>query len=363
MNRHIFLAQPRLKLWKQENANVFLQNFNSSELPRINQVIDGLAKNSNISTNDVDEVIHDIEHLFHSACADTFGTYTPMNIHQKKKKNNKPWFNAEYRESRNFYHKTRRLYNKHKTDYYKNMLKTVSKSYKNVLSKNIRRYKNATIEKIRKLKSNDPKEYWWIINAGKRKDANNVSIDDFFKYFESINNPSASSDDEIFEVNENETENDEINMPISESEIRRAAKELKRNKSPGCDQILNEHIQVTLDIMLPTYVNLFNLVLDNAVIPESWLVDEILPIYKNKGDTKNPENYRPIKLLSCVGKLFTSIVNSRLNKYAEEHNVISDSQTGFRKGFSTADNLYVINSLTEILKSNSKKNILRIYRF
>ena len=72
-----------------------------------------------------------------------------------------------------------------------------------------------------------------------------------------------------FEVNENETENDEINMPISESEIRRAAKELKRKKSPGFDQILNQHIQVTLDIMLPTYLNLFNLVLDNAIIPES----------------------------------------------------------------------------------------------
>ena len=64
-------------------------------------------------------------------------------------------------------------------------------------------------------------------------------------------------------------ESDEINMPISKNEIQRAVKELKRNKSPGFHQILNEHIQITLNCMLPTYVKLFNIILDKAVIPES----------------------------------------------------------------------------------------------
>ena len=146
-------------------------------------------------------------------------------------------------------------------------------------------------------------------------------------------------------------EKDEINMPISENEIQRAVKELKRNKSPGFDQILNEHIRITLDCMLPTYVKLFNIILDKAFIPESWLVGEILPIFKNKGDIKNAENYRPITLLSCVGKLFTAIINTRLNVFAETQDVITSSQTGFRKGYSTADNLFVIKSLTEIMKS------------
>ena len=70
-------------------------------------------------------------------------------------------------------------------------------------------------------------------------------------------------------------------MPISEIEIQRMVKELKRNKSPDFDQILNEQIQITLDCMLPTYVKLFNIILD-----KSWLVGEILPIFKNKGDIK-----------------------------------------------------------------------------
>ena len=63
--------------------------------------------------------------------------------------------------------------------------------------------------------------------------------------------------------------------------------------------------------MLPIYVKLFNIVFDIGVIPESWLTGNILPIYKNKGDTQNPENNRPITLLSCLGKVFTAIINKK----------------------------------------------------
>ena len=56
--------------------------------------------------------------------------------------------------------------------------------------------------------------------------------------------------------------------------------------------------------MLPVYTKLFNLIFDSGVIPESWTVGIIKPIYKNKGDSKLPENYRPITLLSCFRKTF-----------------------------------------------------------
>ena len=68
-----------------------------------------------------------------------------------------------------------------------------------------------------------------------------------------------------------------------------------------------------------------------------------------------PENYRPITLLSCLGKLFTSIINNRLTAFAEKYEKISHSQAGFRKLFSTIDNLFVIQSLIEMTKSSKKK--------
>ena len=83
------------------------------------------------------------------------------------------------------------------------------------------------------------------------------------------------------------------------------------------DLVLNEYLKYSKDVMLPIYCKLFNLILDTGFIPEAWSKGTILPIYKNKGDIKAPDNYRSITILSCFGKLFTAILNHRLNKYLE----------------------------------------------
>ena len=81
----------------------------------------------------------------------------------------------------------------------------------------------------------------------------------------------------------------------------------------------------------------------------------IKPIYKNKGDTLNPENYRPITLLSCLGKLFTAVLNERLNVFLADNNILLENQAGFRKHYSTTDHIFVLQSLFELLKLQKKK--------
>jgi hypothetical protein len=39
-------------------------------------------------------------------------------------------------------------------------------------------------------------------------------------------------------------------------------------------------------------------------MPSSWLIGMIKPIYKNKGDKFDPKNYRPITIVSFLGKSF-----------------------------------------------------------
>ena len=107
--------------------------------------------------------------------------------------------------------------------------------------------------------------------------------------------------------------------------------------------------------MLPIYTKLFNLVFNSGKIPESWTLGVIKPIYKNKGDPKLPENYRPITILSCLGKLFTLIIDNRLKFFTEKYNIIEENQAGFRKNHSTVDNLFIINSLIDIAKSSKNK--------
>ena len=114
---------------------------------------------------------------------------------------------------------------------------------------------------------------------------------------------------------------------------------------------------------MPLYVAFFSLIFDTGVLPDSWLKGVIKPIYKNKGDSNSPENYRPITILSCFGKLFTSILNSRLNDFIDAHNVLEETQAGFRAGYSTMDHIFVLYALTEIAKNSEKEAFMFIYWF
>ena len=85
--------------------------------------------------------------------------------------------------------------------------------------------------------------------------------------------------------------------------------------------------------------------LTSGVFPKEWAVGEIVPILKKKSDINNPDNYRGITLISCMGKLFTSILNIRLNTWAEENSVFNDYQFGFRRNRGTTDCIFVFNGL------------------
>jgi hypothetical protein len=106
---------------------------------------------------------------------------------------------------------------------------------------------------------------------------------------------------------------------------------------------------------LPIHVNLFNLIFSCGIIPDSWLVGIIKPIYKNKRDPNNLDNYRAICLTYNMGKLFTSILNSRLNKLSDDIGLISGVQGGFRKGYSVQESLFVMHSLISLYLSSGKK--------
>ena len=75
------------------------------------------------------------------------------------------------------------MYNKYKSNYYKNVLKLVSKKYKTTLSKTQRMYNDKKITDIRKLKSTNPKKYWKVINTNNKKDEVQAPLEDLYNFF------------------------------------------------------------------------------------------------------------------------------------------------------------------------------------
>ncbi|MEW8547650.1 MAG: reverse transcriptase domain-containing protein [Candidatus Thiodiazotropha sp.] len=59
--------------------------------------------------------------------------------------------------------------------------------------------------------------------------------------------------------------------------------------------------------------------------------------------------------MSCLGKLFTLIINNRLKSFAEKFNLIESQQAGFRANHSTVNNIFMIKSLIDLAKTNKNK--------
>ena len=56
-----------------------------------------------------------------------------------------------------------------------------------------------------------------------------------------------------------------------------------------------------------------------------------------KGDKINVTYYRDISLSSIFSKVFSQVLDSRLRKLAEQNNLLTDYQFGFRQQKSTID--------------------------
>ena len=101
-------------------------------------------------------------------------------------------------------------------------------------------------------------------------------------------------------------------------------------------------------------LDVFNDIWASGEIPECWKEATVIPISKPGKDPKNPSNYRPISLTSCLCKIMERIINTRLVWFLEKNNILTKYQSGFRKGRTTTDQLIRLESFIRdsFLKGN-----------
>lgn len=96
---------------------------------------------------------------------------------------------------------------------------------------------------------------------------------------------------------------------------------------------------------------MFNKSLESGHFPKEWKKSFLIPIYKS-GKKSDIRNYRGIAIISCIPKLFESIINK--NIFSQIKHRISNAQHGYFKGRSTTINLleFVNYSLNAMDKGN-----------
>ena len=78
--------------------------------------------------------------------------------------------------------------------------------------------------------------------------------------------------------------------------------------------------------------------MDCGVLPTKIKCSHVKPIFKN-GERSSPKNYRPISLISHLGKIFERLVVKNLTEYLNSLDLFNKQQHGFRSGRSCLSQL------------------------
>ena len=129
-----------------------------------------------------------------------------------------------------------------------------------------------------------------------------------------------------------------IYPPPPPTEVETCLKSLKIGKAAGPDT-LNKRILRELSSPLSSPLcDLFNYSLSIGQFPEAWKQANITPTYK-KNDPSDPSNYRPISLLSAVGKVLEKLVHKYVFNFFHDNEIITTLQSAFVPGDSTVNQL------------------------
>ena len=116
---------------------------------------------------------------------------------------------------------------------------------------------------------------------------------------------------------ESSPDTDEV-PPFTEKEIEHALKKMRKMKAPGNDGITSDIIKMGGQNTIAYITKAFNNILYSQQIPECWQEAKIIILHK-KGDRRDIKNYRPISLLSHTYKLFTRVLQDRMEKVLDEN--------------------------------------------
>ena len=107
----------------------------------------------------------------------------------------------------------------------------------------------------------------------------------------------------------------------------------------GQDLVHNTMLKQSNSTNRRALLKVLNIILTTGYVPASWKEAVVIPLIKPGKDKKAPESYRPISLTTCLCKLYERIVHARLSWYIDLKRVLPNTQSGFRNGRSTTDNL------------------------
>ena len=143
-------------------------------------------------------------------------------------------------------------------------------------------------------------------------------------------------------------DDNEILTPITTGEIKGFLKKCKPNTAPGVNGIRYSVLKQAGDPVFAALANIYNACLAIGYFPKLWKHAEGVMIPKPGKDGKLAGSYRPISLLSCMGKLFEKTLAGRIKNSLEKEIFFNQWQNGFRSKRTAMEHVFRLVEETQL---------------
>ena len=225
-----------------------------------------------------------------------------------------------------------------------------------------RKQTKVILEIIREDKtiSNDLKEVLqkWHLDfsksfSGLKDNPENAFDDDFLAHIEKLKQQFEEMSPEDQRVG-SPIDDSTINVDLTQQEVSQAIDRSKLGKA--FLDVPNEALKN--DQAKKLLYRFYSICFEYGLSPLDWDFCNIKPIEKNGKDPRIPLNNRPLSILCCISKIYSSILNSRLQKHLEENELLADEQNGFRAARSCLDHLFSLITILRNRKAQGKSTFL-----
>jgi len=223
--------------------------------------------------------------------------------------------------------------------------------------------------------SSDSGAFWTLYNRLRRKTnvASPISLDDLTAFFSERMNPPSDAKDKFDAVEMDRLRTWLASLPpvtkasssfpslqqyLSIADVERGKAHLltsHHGKGTGWDGVAYSTI---MEMDNGKLLRLLNECLRSRSVPNAWRATLVSGVPKKGKDRRKPEGYRPIALESCILRFLTLLIHLRFTDAMEKENILPPSQNGFREGFRTNNNCFVLRTMID--KAFATRNSLYV---
>lgn len=267
------------------------------------------------------------------------------------------WYDDECakmrKQSFKFLNLLRRNYD---SEYMKKMYLESNRKYISICRKKFRKHLSKICYSLKDIKNS--KDWWKWVNYFKNKVSmtmGDITAEEFGSHFYRVLN---NFDSLNFSFAPPLVVDVLLDSNFTVGEMEALLKDMKENKAAGLDRVPIEFYKFGGATLMQAMINIFNKLLNGESI--AWSNKSvIIPLFK-KGDKNDVNCYRGITLVNAPDKILAGLMLNRLKTWVNQNEILVENQAGFRKNYSTVDNLFCLDFIVNYLWYQNKK---RVYLF